>query len=1221
MASRSIELRVRELDLEGVDNCLTWLMSFEAKCAIEKVADTAQENTQGLKFISKAGIPALKKLREINSPNDLFKMTYADIKASITAYIQPKQKLVVAERAKFYTQKQTPDESVTQFVAKLKKAAMYCEFEALRKATSIEQEILLLQLIVGLNSPTLREAVLLENQKGKLDLNATIEYIQNSQQITDFCTKESPTNTSEVNYAKFQSRNNASSKAQFTSNKKCSFCGMSWHKTLNDCPARRMTCNKCQRQGHFAKVCRQPSKSGGSVNAVLPRSVDVDDHQDACESIFMLSDDTIGFIDTSVIDVKINGTNVKMLVDTGASCTLISTVQSNAIEGKIVHEQDSALEAYDGHKISSTKSFTASVEYNGQLLHNKTIRVVDCNRKYGLLGRDILSAIHIDHVMNNSLPTIRGVKASIIVNEDCNDKFCAARKVPLAMQEKVNSELDRLEALGILERCPSGGVRNASPVVWVTKKNGSLRMCPDYSVHVNNKIRTESYPLPHIETLLSKLDGARYFAKVDLKDAYWQVELDDSAKELCAINTSKGLYFVKRLQMGMKNSASVFQNCMENSVLKGLTHVIAYQDDLIIYASTEASLEKHLAAVLGRLREKRVTVNPDKCVGKARSIEFLGRVVSEEGIAPSPAHCKSIAELKPPTNIKQLQYILGLFTYFSHFIDNFSDKTLHMREANNKKLFEWSEKCAQEFECLKKLLTSPPLLQPYSLTEPVLLETDASGTAVAAVLTQNRKPVLFLSKSLSSAERNWSNIEREAYAIVWAVTKLKQYLCGRHFVIHSDHKPLQFIFAPNTKLPLNVSARIGRWAIQLMAYDYSIQHISGKDLPHVDALSRLPCSEGGTVFNTDDVPFSYPTVCDELKGFSEQNQHYANLKQSIVSGRWKHDSVGKKFWRWKNLLTVEGAVIYKGTKVYIPPELRKQVLEAAHDTHQGINLLFNKISREFWWPGMWRDVMRFVYDCGPCQSLRAPVANKTLSWPTSDRWERIHIDWADEPNFGCVLIVIDSGTNYLDAYMCKNRSSSEVKKCLSRSFALFGIPKCIVSDNAPEFVCQREWLAHAGCRLVHSPTYNPRSNGVAERAVQTVKVALRAWSAAIGDKFMFLQKVLLNHRSSSGGSDQSPAERLMKMKLRTQCNAQFCLLDAAMYRNSKMKVNKPVTVVTQVGRNTALVVDDDEHSWLASHDQLTAIPRRIESQTTTPPQTDLNWRSTRARKAPERLHL
>ena len=115
-----------------------------------------------------------------------------------------------------------------------------------------------------------------------------------------------------------------------------------------------------------------------------------------------------------------------MLVDTGASCTLISIVHSNAIERKIVHEQDSALEAYNGHKISSTKSFTASVEYNGQLLHNRTIRVVGCNRKYGLLGSDILSAIQIGYVMNNSLPSIRGVKQA-----SCSTKTATTSSVLL----------------------------------------------------------------------------------------------------------------------------------------------------------------------------------------------------------------------------------------------------------------------------------------------------------------------------------------------------------------------------------------------------------------------------------------------------------------------------------------------------------------------------------------------------------------------------------------------------------------------------------------------------------------------------------------------------------------------------------------------------------------------------------------------------------------------
>ena len=161
-----------------------------------------------------------------------------------------------------------------------------------------------------------------------------------------------------------------------------------------------------------------------------------------------------------------------------------------------------------------------------------------------------------------------------------------------------------------------------SPVVWVRKKNKKLRMCPDYKVHLNRKIYTEDYPLPKPEYIFAKLAGANYFSSIDLKDAYWQIAIDEQSQKICAINTTKGLFKVKRLQMGMKNSAAIFQDAMENVVLKGLSNVLAYQDDIIIYAKTKESLEKHFNAVKSRLISKGVTVNSAKTEGCSRNQIF-----------------------------------------------------------------------------------------------------------------------------------------------------------------------------------------------------------------------------------------------------------------------------------------------------------------------------------------------------------------------------------------------------------------------------------------------------------------------------------------------------------------------------------------------------------------------------------------------------------------------
>jgi hypothetical protein len=229
---------------------------------------------------------------------------------------------------------------------------------------------------------------------------------------------------------------------------------------------------------------------------------------------------------------------------------------------------------------------------------------------------------------------MKGVKASVEIIEGSTNRFCFARSVPLAMEERVSIEIYELVEKGILSPVPPGGVLNASPLVWIKKKDGRLGMCVDYKLHINGKICSEAYPLPNMETMFAKMNGARYFAKIDLKSAYWQIELDDAARKLCAVNTSKGVYLVNRLQMGMKNRAAIFQQVMETHILKGLKNIIVYQDDILIYGTTAENLCKCLNAVLGRLREKNVTINEAKCISKSQNMDFLGRTLTPDGIKP-----------------------------------------------------------------------------------------------------------------------------------------------------------------------------------------------------------------------------------------------------------------------------------------------------------------------------------------------------------------------------------------------------------------------------------------------------------------------------------------------------------------------------------------------------------------------------------------------------------
>ena len=264
--------------------------------------------------------------------------------------------------------------------------------------------------------------------------------------------------------------------------------------------------------------------------------------------------------------------------------------------------------------------------------------------------------------MTNLVSCHKNFKASIKLKPGAKDVFCAARPVPLALADQVRAELSRLETLGVISPCNTG-VANASPVVWVKKKNGGLRMCANFKVHVNNKIESEAYPLPHQDTVFCKMDGAKYFAKIDLSSAYWQIELDDEAKAISVINTSAGLFTLNRLQMGMKNAASIFQKVIEKCI-SGLPGTVAYQDDILVFGCTEASLRKWLVAVQNKLEEQGFTINPDKYVDVANKVSFLGFEISPSGIRLDRDLVKKILAIKPPNNIKEVEQFTGMVIFF-----------------------------------------------------------------------------------------------------------------------------------------------------------------------------------------------------------------------------------------------------------------------------------------------------------------------------------------------------------------------------------------------------------------------------------------------------------------------------------------------------------------------------------------------------------------------------
>jgi len=896
-----------------------------------------------------------------------------------------------------------------------------------------------------------------------------------------------------------------------------------------------------------------------------------------------------------------------MLVDTGAGLSLISEKIWIDLGKPQLRGSDRKLLCYDDHCIPVLGTITTPCSFNGQSQRTVTLTVVQAQKTYGLLGRDLLSSSTFDvqAIDDAFLPALKGIKASMRLKPDAQPIFCGARKVPIAIKDAVEQEIRRLVKIGILEPCPSGGVENASPVVWVKKRDGTLRMCADYKVHVNDKIMSETFPIPSIEEAFQGLAKSSYFAKIDLKSAYWQIELDEKAKEISTINTSLGLFRVNRLQMGMKNAASIFQRAMEQ-ILNGLKGYLCYQDDILVHAETEFSLEKRLTAIKARLQDKGSTLNLDKCIEKSRSLEFLGFNISAQGIRPGNILLQKIQSMQPPTSTKELESFLGLVNFFGRMIPNYASKVRPLNELrNSKKDFCWTSRHQGSFDTLVKELSSPPVLKPYSLEEEATLTTDASEGQIAACLSQKGHPVIFVSKTLSAAERNYSNIEREAYAIIWAVLRLRQFLLGRYFTIITDHKPLEFLFAANKEIPKVASARITRWAISLMAFDYNVKYKPGSEIPHVDALSRLRFASSNDEEMVCAVVDSFETGPIDLGEIREEltcDRVAQSIKQRIRTGNWKQTTKAEApFARVSMALTIDNDLIYHGTRLYIPPGLRKKCFQKAHDVHQGMNATANKLRTTVWWPRMDNDVSQWIKDCAACAESRPSGHDETFTWPEADPWTRIHMDWAFIKPRGEILIIADAGSGWLEAFPCKDRSSSEVIRCLRETFCRFGIPNKLVSDNAQEFVSEelRGWLQTQGCESIFTPIYHPRSNGLAERAVQTIKTAMRAWRPQVGSFDAFLQRTLFNLRNStSAARRKSPAETMLSRPLRMPLVSHRHTVGETIQLNISKAGLHPTTATFLMtkGRNTAWILKDDK-AVLVSTSQLSSTPHPPPSQT------------------------
>lgn len=419
------------------------------------------------------------------------------------------------------------------------------------------------------------------------------------------------------------------------------------------------------------------------------------------------------------------------------------------------------------------------------------------------------------------------------------------RQIPPKLFQEMRSVLQGMLDSGIVHKSSSPW---ASPIVLVRKKDGSLRFCVDYR-KLNAVTRKDAYPLPRVEESLTSISNAKWFSTMDLAAGYWQVKMDPKDREKTAFTTPMGLYEFDRMPFGLTNAPATFQRLMESCLGElNAEALLIYLDDVIVYSKDFDSHLKHLEFVFSRLQQFGLKLQPQKCSLLRKQVQYLGHVISAEGVTPDPEKNKAVREWERPKTVTELRSFLGFIGYYRRFIKNFSRKAFPLNQlltgvgSKRATLGKWTDQCEQAFQTLKDQLTSAPILAFADFSLPFCLYTDASNQGLGAVLCQHQdgkeRVIAYASRSLHPSERNESNyssFKLEFLAVKWAMTeKFKEYLLGAKVTVFTDNNPLSHL----------QTATLGgieqRWAARLANYDYIIQYRPGRHNANADALSRKP---------------------------------------------------------------------------------------------------------------------------------------------------------------------------------------------------------------------------------------------------------------------------------------------------------------------------------------------------------------------------------------------
>lgn len=1065
----------------------------------------------------------------------------------LDAYFKPKENETV-NRHLFHTRKQKEGETIDMFVTDLKKLSKNCGFNELRDSL-IRDRIVCGILNVKVRDKLLREA--------ELDLVKCINICKASE-IAEKQSKQLNEEIMEIHGVKKKQFNWKKGKdkcnLEETENKKishshCRACG--YKHLTGRCPAYNNVYRNCRKTGHFEKMCYFKK---GKINSIQEDNGDSDSSEMFIGSIERIVIQ-VNSINEWYQNVQIVNNEIKFKVDTGAEVNILNMETAKKLRTEI-KDSNVKLKSYNGSSIKVAGQTTVNCKIK-EKEHSIDFQIIDFNEpciiglpfinKFELLKKvETVVEANTSQLVNEYKTLFEGIgnigkPYEIKVKPEVPPVVEAPRKIPISLQEGVKKELEKMEKLGIIRKVTEA-TEWCSSLVTVKKPDNSLRLCLDPQ-NLNKAIIREWYQLPTFQKLSSRMADAKVFSILDGNKGFYQIKLSKNSQLLTTFAAGHyGRYCYLRLPYGLCSAPEVFHRTFKE-VFEGLPGVEVYIDDIIVWGKNKEEHNNRLKAVLERAYTAGVRFNKKKCKFCVNEVRYVGHVFTKDGLKLDQEKVSAILNLEEPKDKKQLQVLLGMVTYVSKFLPNFSKVTESMRQLlRNDTEFLWLDSQKRDFVKLKEMLTKAPVLKYYDVNKDVVVSVDASSQGLGAVLLQDNLPVAYASKALTSSQKMWAQIEKELLAIVHGCQKFHQYVYGKTITVETDHKPLENIF----KKPLNdTPLRLQRLRLSLQPYDIVVKYKPGKDLLVADALSRNFVKNSEGLPEIDGQVDAHVCMLTKLQ-FSDSKLElfvketsldvdFMTIMNYVQYGWPNFEQIPnhlKFYYSIKDDLFTVNGLLYKNRHVVVPKSLRSQMLHLIHYNHLGLEKCKARAKSVLFWPHMLKELEDVIRDCSTCLKFQKshPKESLLLRNVPSGPWEVIGIDifyYKSE----AYLLLVDYYSKLIELKKLSSENTSTIIVALKSNFARYGIPKIVYSDQGPQF-CNfmfKTFASNWNFKHICSSPYYHRSNGMVERYVQTCKQMLKKADHSGRDPYI----ALIEYRNTPIDSqiNRSPTELMFGRKV------------------------------------------------------------------------------------------